>query len=291
MDEVNVLVMEDDRQAAGLLEETLTAAGYKVWVVDRPQRGLELAREMTFAAVVTELRFAGMNGVEAVKAIGKVSPETSVVVLTPYAFIASAVEAMEAGAYGYATKPLNPAEVRMVVQRAVERFSLLTSSGERRRFAELAVTDGLTGLYNHRYFKLCLSQRLVDIKAHAEHFSLLLADLDDFKQYNDTHGHPAGDDLLRALSQVLAKAARQEDLVFRYGGEEFVVLLDHADKRSATLVADRLRLLVNLHTPTTVSIGVSTCPEDGTDAQALIATADAALYRAKAEGKNRICVA
>lgn len=288
---LNVLVIEDDPRAAGLLETLLTPLGYKVWVVDHPTRGLGLAETTPFALAMTELRFAGMNGVEVARAMSKVSPETSVVVMTAYAFISSAVEAMEAGAYGYVTKPFNPAEVRIVAQRAVERASLLTTKTEKRQFAEMSVTDGLTGVYNHRYFKMCVSNRLATIKSPTERFSLLLIDLDHFKTYNDTKGHLAGDELLRALCQVLKNAVRQGDLIFRYGGEEFVVLLDPADKKSAAIIAERVRTLVNLYTPSTVSIGVSTFPEDGSDDQALVAKADAALYKAKGVGKNQVCLA
>lgn len=290
-EQLNVLVIEDDQKAAGLLEETLKQAGYKVWMVADPKRGLELAQNMTFAAAVTELRFAGMNGVEVARAMDKVSPETSVVVITAYTFISSAVEAMEAGAYGYVTKPFHPAEVRIVVQRAVERFMLLTSNTEKRQFAELSVKDGLTGVYNHRYFKICLSNKLSVVKPATERFSLLMIDLDDFKQYNDRNGHPAGDQLLQKLCKVLKDCLRQGDLVFRYGGEEFIVLLDRMDKKGASLVAERIRTLVSLYTPVTVSIGVSTFPEDGTEEQELVAKADAALYNAKEHGKNQVCMA
>ncbi len=292
MDELNVLIIEDDPKAAGALEATLTqVGGYKIWVVDNPKRGLELAQGTTFAVALTELRFAGMNGADVARAMTRVSRETAVVVMTAPNFISLAVDAMEAGAYGYITKPFNPAEVRIVVQRAAERFTLLGSQTDKKQFAELSVKDGLTGVYNHRYFKICLTNRLSTLKSSAEHFSLLLSDLDDFKKYNDTKGHLAGDELLRKVSKVMKDALRQSDLVFRYGGEEFVALLDHTDKKGAALVAERLRTLVNLYTSVTVSIGVSSYPEDGAEEEPLIAKADAALYKAKANGKNQVCLA
>ncbi|MBI2495220.1 MAG: diguanylate cyclase [Candidatus Omnitrophica bacterium] len=291
MDDVNVLVIEDDPQASAFLEATLRQMGYKVWVVDDPKRGLEQAQGTAFAAVVTELRFAGMNGAEFAKALARVAPETSVVVMTAYAFISSAVEAMEAGAYGYITKPFNPAEVRVVLQRAVEHASLLSSHTERQQFAELSVKDSLTGVYNRRYFSMFLANKLSTVKAYTERFSILMIDLDNFKQYNDTQGHLAGDELLRTLSKALTEPLRQGDAVFRYGGEEFVALLDRADKKGALVVAERIRILVSLYTPATVSVGVSTFPDDGADGQDLIGKADAALYKAKEAGKNRVCLA
>lgn len=291
-DELNLLVIEDDAKAAALLESTLTQAGsYKVWVVDNPKRGLELAQSTAFAVVLTELRFSGMNGADVARAMLKTSRETGVVVMTAPNFIHFAVEAMEAGAYGYITKPFNPPEVRIVVQRAAERFLLLQSNTEKKQFAELSVKDGLTGVYNRRYFTMCLTSRLSNMKSSMERFSLLLMDLDDFKKYNDTKGHLAGDELLRKVSKVVKDSLRGGDLVFRYGGEEFVIMLDRADKKGAALVAERIRTLVNLYTPATVSIGVSTCPDDAAEDQGLIAKADGALYQAKANGKNQVTLA
>ena len=291
MDDLNVLIIEDDAKAAGALESVLTqVGGYKIWVVDNPKRGLELAQGTAFAGALTELRCAGMNGADVARAMTRVSRETAVIVITATSFISFAVEAMEAGAYGYITKPFNPAEVRIVVQRAAEHFTLLGSQTDKKQFAELSVKDGLTGIYNHRYFKICLSNRLATIKS-AEHFSLLLSDLDDFKKYNDTKGHLAGDELLRKVSKVMKDSLRQGDLIFRYGGEEFVALLDHTDKKDAALVAERVRTLVNLYTQATVSIGVSSSPEDGIEEGGLIAKADAALYQAKSKGKNQVRLA
>lgn len=287
-----IVVVEDDPKAAALLGATLKAAGHHVWVVDHPQRAVQLAREAPLAVVVTELRFAGMNGVELAKTMAQTSPETSVVVMTAYSFISSAVAAMEAGAYGYITKPFNPAEVRIVVERAVERYWLLSSQTDKQQFAELSIKDGLTGVYNHRYFKISLVKALTALgQAKTGRLSLLMLDLDNFKQYNDTKGHQAGDQLLRELCRVLGKAVRAEDLVFRYGGEEFVVLLRQVEKPTATLVAERIRTLVGLYTPATVSIGVSTAPDDGVEGETLLAKADGALYRAKEGGKNKVCVA
>ena len=292
MDDLNVLIIEDDAKAAGALESVLTqVGGYKIWVVENPKRGLELAQGTAFAVALTELRFAGMNGADVARAMTRVSRETAVVVITATSFISFAVEAMEAGAYGYITKPFNPAEVRIVVRRAAERFTLLGSQTDKKQFAELSVKDGLTGIYNHRYFKMCLSNRLSTMKPGAEPFSLLMSDLDDFKKYNDTKGHLAGDELLRKVSKVLKDSLRQGDLVFRYGGEEFVALLDRTDKKGAALVAERVRTLVNLYTPVTVSIGVSSSPEDSIEGEGLIAKADAALYQAKSKGKNQVCLA
>ena len=291
MAEVNILVIEDNPEAASVLEATLKSIGYQVWVVAEPKEGLGLLRNTPFAVVITELRSAKMNGVEVARAALKISPETNVLVTTFYSFINSAIEAMEAGAYGYITKPLNTSEVRIVVSRAVEKFFLLSSDTEKKYYAELATIDGLTGLYNRRYFKELINLEFGRLKRYASNLSLLMIDIDNFKVYNDTKGHPAGDELLKKVSDVFKSSLRETDIVCRYGGEEFVAMLTQTDKNGAQLVAERLRTQANLYLPTTLSIGVAAYPSDAQDISALIEKADVALYKAKQTGKNKVCLA
>jgi len=285
--EVNILIIEDDAKVANTLDQALKQLGYKIWLVDHPRQGLELARNTAFAAVVTELRSVTMNGIEVTKAMAEISARTNVVVITAYSFIKSAVEAMEAGAYAYITKPFNPVEIRIVVQRAVERFLLSTSEVKKDYYAQLSIIDELTGVYNHRYFKGFIVMEFTRLMRQTEKLSLLMIDIDDFKKYNDTHGHVLGDELLRKLAQLFKDALRQVDTVCRYGGEEFVVVLPRADKGGAQIVAKRIITLVNLYLPVSVSIGIATYPDDSKDHTEIVSKADAALYSAKQAGKNR----
>lgn len=291
MAEVNILVIEDNLEAAQVLENTLKGMGYRVWVVSEPKEGIGLLRNTSFAVVITELRSAKMNGVEVTKSVLKISPETNVLVTTFYSFISSAIEAMEAGAYGYITKPFNTSEIRIVVARAVEKFFLLSSDAEKKYYAELAITDGLTGLYNRRYFKELINIEFTRLKRYTTDFSLLMIDIDNFKVYNDTHGHPAGDEILKKAAEVFKNSLRETDIVCRYGGEEFLAMLLQTDKKGAQLVAERLRMQASLYMPLTISIGVATYTRDAQDIDNLIAKADAALYKAKQAGKNKVCVA
>ncbi len=289
MAEVNVLIIEDNKEISAVLENTLKEIGYIVWVVSEPKEGLNLLRSNPFVAVITEVHSSLMNGVEVVRSVHKVSPEISVIVLTFYSFINAAIEAMEAGAYGYITKPLNTSEIRIIVERAVERYFLFSSSAEKDYYAQLAVLDGLTGLYNRRYFKELMNLEFSRVKRNASSFSVLMIDVDNFKNYNDTKGHPAGDELLKKAAQVFKNCVREVDLVCRYGGEEFIIMLSQTDKKGAQIVAERLRVQISLYLPATISIGVSTFPEDAQDNQLLIEKADVALYKAKQTGKNKWC--
>lgn len=291
MTDVNVLIIEDNKEAAVFLEKTLLEIGYKVWVVAQPKDGLDLVKNMPFAVVLTEVRSSKMNGVEVTQSIQRLSPETNVIVMTFYSFINSAVEAMSAGAYAYITKPFNALEIKIVIHRAVERYLMLTTRSEKDYYAQLAVRDGLTGLFNRRYFEQLLVSEFARLKRHATAFSLMMVDIDDFKNYNDTKGHPAGDELLRKAADVLRNSVREIDSVCRYGGEEFVITLPQTDKKGSAIVAERLRVQANIYLPTTISIGVATFPDDAQESFELIQKADVALYQAKHTGKNKYCLA
>jgi len=289
--EINILVFEDDLDAAGLLESALKSAGYRVWMATTAREALDLLRANTFPVAITELRSSKMNGIQFTQEVHKISQGTNVLVITLYSFINSAIEAMEAGAYGYITKPLNSSEIRIVVERAAERFFLLSTSDEKDYFVDLAVRDGLTGLFNRRYFNELINIEINRIKRTPAALSLLMLDIDNFKNYNDTQGHPAGDELLKKAAKVFKNSVRAVDMVCRYGGEEFIVMLPQTAKAVAQIIAERLRVQTGLYLPTTVSIGIATLPEDAQSAEDLIQKADDALYQAKKSGKNKWCAA
>jgi len=289
MEEINILVIEDRKEDALFLENSLQSLGYRVWLASSGEEGMRLFNSTPFSAVITELHMPGMNGVEVTREVLKLKANTSVIVITAFAFINSAVEAMEEGAYGYITKPFNPAEISIVLERALERHFLLSSEEEKKEFAELSIKDPLTGVFNRRFLKIYIPNKISLMKRVAEKFSILLIDIDYFKKYNDSNGHQAGDELLRKMCKLFRDSLRPEDSIFRYGGEEFLIFLDHADKKGSVIVAERVRNLVNLCMPTTISAGVGTYPDDGQSLDDLVGKVDQALYRAKQTGRNKVC--
>ena len=157
---------------------------------------------------------------------------------------------------------------------------------------DMAVTDSLTGLYVRRYFMVKLQEEIHRAERYNKRLSVIMADLDRFKNINDTYGHDAGDRALKAISKFLQKNIRDVDAIARYGGEEFVMLIPDADKEAAFCLAERLReelSKVKLEDlpPVTISLGVATYPSDGTDLEELIKRADAAMYEAKQQGRNK----
>ncbi|MFH1441630.1 MAG: diguanylate cyclase [Candidatus Omnitrophota bacterium] len=289
--EINVLIVEDKKEDAVFLESIVKPLGYKVWIASNKDEASALIQRTFFAAVLTELHMPQSNGLEITRLVIKQSHLSSIVVMTAYSFISSAIEVMEEGAYGYITKPFNAAEIKIVLNRAIERYLLLSSDREKEQFAQLSVKDGLTGVYNRRFFNVFLAGKINKIKNYTDKFSILMIDIDDFKKFNDREGHLAGDKLLKEMAKLFQDSVREGDTVFRYGGEEFVVFLGHVDKKGAFIAAERMRTLVNLYEPTTISVGVSTFPEDAADFQELVSRADGAMYKAKESGKNKVCLA
>ena len=167
--------------------------------------------------------------------------------------------------------------------------------------AQLAITDGLTGLYNHRHLQEQLVLEVERSLRTGIPLGMLMIDVDHFRLYNNRFGHQTGDEVLRRVARLIAEHRRVNDVVARYGGEEFALLLINADHRVAYRIAERLRSRVYSEPfpetrdipggTLTISIGVASCPADGTSASGLIAAADAALFRAKHAGRNCVRVA
>jgi diguanylate cyclase (GGDEF)-like protein len=190
------------------------------------------------------------------------------------------------------------------LQKAVdERTEELAATNEELRAAnerleKLAITDGLTGLINHRHFHELLDREIARQKRSRKPFAVVMADVDHFKTYNDTHGHPAGDEVLKQVARLLSENVRETDVVGRYGGEEFILLLLETSVTDAFQRADALRNLIATypfaHRRTqplgrlSVSMGVAVWPDDGVEAQTLVSAADVALYQSKRNGRDRV---
>jgi diguanylate cyclase (GGDEF)-like protein len=153
-----------------------------------------------------------------------------------------------------------------------------------------ALHDHLTGLPNRRFMQIQMEKIVDASKRYGEYLSVIMLDIDHFKRYNDTLGHVQGDRLLIDLAGILSKEIRSSDFVFRYGGEEFLIILPRTDSKLASEVAERLRKVVETETEVTVSLGVSTYQKGSSDSEKVIHNADTALYRAKREGRNRVAV-
>jgi len=293
-----LLVIDDDESVRLLLKDLLEEAGYAVRTAKSGEEALQLIRVATYDIIITDLRLSGMHGLEVVKEVKAIDPGIDVIVMTGYASVNSAVESMKAGAIDYITKPFNSDHIKMVVQKSLDRREYQRLAQEREFYKVLSSIDGLTELYNYRYMHQYLKVELEREKRYKRHLSLLMVDIDDFKNYNDLYGHVVGDMVLRRLASILRNATRGCDVICRYGGEEFAIMLPETSKEEAIIVCERIRKSVAM-TPMvdekeksvgtiSVTIGLAAFPEDADNKDALIDSADKALYQGKRAGKNCI---
>lgn len=314
---VRILVAEDEDTLRCVIRQVLAADGHEVTEADSGEKALEIFRSDPFPLVITDILMKRMTGLDLLAEIKLIEPDCVVVVMTSHASLETATTALRAGAYDYLTKPFDDVDmISAVVNRAVDKIRLAEDnrqllrdlkqkSGELEQLneslREMANKDGLTGLYNHRYFREALDREIARANRHRRPFSIVLLDIDYFKRFNDTFGHLTGDEALKTVASLLRSECRATSIMARYGGEEFVILAAEAGKEAATLLAERMRGRVECASfagrdrkPTerlTLSVGVSTYGEDGTDSTALIEEADRAMYRAKRSGRNKVCIA
>jgi len=282
------LIVDDDIAVCDMLAETLTAYGYDCTVENNGLNVLTRLQTDFFDGVLLDLMMPKITGLELIQRIKEPFPELPVIIITGYGSIETAVQCMRAGASDFVTKPIDMAVLDIRIKKAIEH--------EQTR--RLAYTDGLTSLANYRSFHARLQQEIERADRYHRPLSLIMLDIDYFKTYNDMHGHPQGDAILTQVAKLLAQTSRSSDIVARYGGEEFALILPETDQSSAEVLGNRLREEIEHFRFTgeeylpskilTISVGIATHHRYA-GKEALIAAADAELYRAKREGRNRVC--
>ncbi len=197
----------------------------------------------------------------------------------------------------YTQKPITDDDIRIFTMLANQAGLAIENSNLYEMIVQKSQTDPITQLWNHGYFQDTLSTLFKKAEENQTPLSLALMDIDDFKKLNDTYGHQSGDQVLREIGEILKELSRTQDIICRYGGEEFAMILDATDKKQSYEIAERLRVKIEQKQwklpndfKMTVSIGVANFPDDAKDKEELIAKADRAMYIAKFSGKNQTCI-
>jgi two-component system cell cycle response regulator len=251
--------------------------------------------------VLLDIRLADGDGYEACRRLKFAFPGVPVALVGPAAEASDRIRAIEAGADDILGDGMDNRELEARLEHLLRRRDQLRQLESQYRTALSAATsDGLTGLFNHAYFKRFLSLEVKRSLRQGHPTALAMLDIDDFKSCNDSFGHLAGDLVLSEMGLLLRECVREIDLAARYGGEEFVLVLPYTGAGGARIVAERLRTQVEGHpflrgsplgsSRVTVSIGVAVCPADASSPEELIRASDEQMYRAKREGKNRVCL-
>jgi diguanylate cyclase (GGDEF)-like protein len=303
-----ILVVDDVPVNIQLLTTYLSSVGYNVISAQDGEEALQKLRTENPDLVLLDVMMPKLNGFQVCEQI-KNDENTSfvpVIMVTALNELEDKIRGMEAGADDFISKPFNKLEllarvksllrIKFLNEELKEKVVQLEMAKEKLR--QLAITDGLTGLYNYRFFREQLLHELDRARRHNLNVSLVMTDIDYFKHYNDKHGHPAGDVVLRTIATLLRENIRKIDIAARYGGEEFALILVETDKASAKIAAEKIRKIAEDYPfmyaeqqpggRLTLSMGVATFPEDGDDFESLVSTADKRLYRAKQLGRNRV---
>ncbi len=276
-----VLVVDDEQSIRGMVAQVLTDEGYHVTQAESGEEALVLFQKQSFPVVFTDIRMAGMSGLELLKKLKQVNADKHVIIMTSHGTMDAAVTALKAGAYDFLSKPFDDLELIInVAQRAMQNYQLVHESKRlvetlksrnealsnlnkafkaltvtlknknqaleslNKAFKTLAIRDELTGLFNRRYFEEALTSEVIRATRYQRHLSVIFLDVDFFKKYNDEFGHQCGDMVLRKISRILMDSVREIDIATRYGGEEFVVILPETTKQDSYATAEKIRRAV-----------------------------------------------
>jgi two-component system cell cycle response regulator len=292
-----ILVVEDDARAATRLLEWLSPV-HEPMAVEGPQAALRLLGEKEFDLLAVSLTLPDADALRLCSQTRSLdrTRHLPIIVLVEPGNEARLLRALDMGVNDYVMRPIDRNELLARVRTQVKRKRYSDHLRNRlEESIEAAMIDPLTGLHNRRYMECHLSTLVQEAQRANRSLSVLFADIDHFKQVNDTYGHLVGDLALKVVARCMAENLRPHDLLVRYGGEEFAVLLPDADLEEARAIAERLRAMIadteirsgDISLRVTLSIGLAPAMHEGT-LENLIREADHALYRAKELGRNRV---
>ena len=285
-----ILVVDDEKPVREALSAVVSLLGYRCLSAADGQEATQILKSNDCDIVLSDIAMPKMNGMELLKHIIKHHFNTDVIIATGYSDGIRYADVIQAGAIDFIKKPIDQAELEAKLARAIRERRLI------RKLETLSLSDGLTSLLNRRAYDQRFPHEVE--RAHRQAYPLFLAiiDIDNFKIYNDTHGHDEGDKALIYLGNILNELTRNSvDLCFRLGGDEFAVLLPQTTADQANQIIERVmyKFSENKFNRTTLSIGIVSCTRDDSfdltdDVNRMLIEADQAMYDAKNSGKNCI---
>lgn len=302
-DTPSVLLVEDNDKDIRLIQSYLNGEGYRLSFARDGEETLSRVQGEKVDLLLLDILLPGIDGFEVCRRLKDIehTRDIQIVVITCLQDLESRIRGLELGVDDFLVKPINKYELRTRLKALLQKKKYLDRLHVNYETAiHFAITDRRTGLYNHGYFEHMLETEIKRSRRHKHPVSLIMMDIDDFKQYNDSLGHLAGDEILKELGKLIKKNIREVDLGARYGGEEFAIILPYTDLEGAKKGAQRIKKIITAHSfrreisipskKLTISMGISSYPSDSASAQELVQRADEALYTAKKQGKNRICI-
>ena len=296
--EINILIVDDNSKMLETLQDILGEEGYAVTIADNIALARENIEKKFYHLALVDLKLDHGSGLNLLSAIRKKNTETMVIIFTAYASLETTILAMQEGAFSYLQKPLNMEELKIVIKKALKTQELsLENKNLIARLKDLSLKDSLTGLHNYRYLMERIVSEFMRAKRYILQLSLIMLDIDYFKSINEVYGHHYGDSMLKEFSAYLKNCARTNDIVVRYGGEEFVILMPDTSKEGTVNFGNRLLEKCKEHIfdrqdkriKLKISIGVANFPEDGGNSTTeLLDAADNALRQAKERGGNQL---
>jgi two-component system cell cycle response regulator len=292
----HILIVDDDEAIRDSMYEFMERAGFNAFAAASAEDAITILKANTIEIVITDIMLPDQDGLELTDLI-KANYDIDVIVMTGYSGNYSYEEAINKGASDFIFKPVRFEEVLLRLKRVLRERQLTKERVQiLEKLEKLAITDGLTKLYNLRHFYNQLEVEVDRSNRYGHSLGLLLLDIDRFKDYNDTYGHLEGDKVLIRLSQTISSCLRTMDSAYRYGGEEFTIILPETGGAEAKTVAHRIREAVaaekfipepNKPDQVTISIGVTEyCQEE--EFADFIKRADKAMYLSKLDGRNKV---
>jgi two-component system cell cycle response regulator len=298
-----LLLVDDNEKDLQILRSCLAGDPYKIEQVNTGEAALDRIQKEPFDLILLDVLLPGIDGFEVCRQLKgmKQTREVQVILITCLSELENKIKGIELGADDYLMKPINARELKARVKVLLNKKKCLDElRTDFEKTLNLSINDGLTGLYNQTYFKKFIEQELKRATRQKYPVSLIILDIDNFKQINDSLGHPAGDQILSELGSLIKKNIREIDFPARYGGDEFVVVLPYSSKEETISIARRLMKSVESRPDRqedltnqgklTLSMGIAFFPQQGTTMTELIRNADLALYQAKRLGKNSYCI-